>query len=319
MKPITAAIVLFAFMLAAPAVRAGQAGGNAPAPNPAPGAGQGTKPNARVIRQPATPRKAPGIQATNAVPTDELVPPGEKDSKLVQSGDAYSFVLTANQRKLLDGSYDPAAESSGESSSIKKKKPEDQQTDEAVKLWSALAAFKKATEFTITDAEEPVVWLTGVKRVFAAALKKQLPFAVYVADEQHFLLAGEGAAYWQAWKVEHAGTSPSKTVFECAEVRQAFATAGVAVFVKVESTPQDDEMLQQAGFGPNTLLLYAPDGERLGKFSGDDCQPRAVAQFLEHEFVNKIEAWRAKQAYLHPSATEAAASAPLVQPEGKQP
>jgi hypothetical protein len=298
----SAAFIVLVALTAAPLCRAGQAGGNAPTP-PKPQVTvpvQGNQPT--VIRTPpARPSSKP-----QPSPGTATVDPTDKEPKIVDSGDAYSWSLTPKQRKLLDGS----TSDSSSASSI-----------DAQKLWAALIAYKAATEFKSTDAEEPLPWVPLVRSAFSAAKKKQIPFAAYVSDEQHFALAGEGTALWEAWKKEHSGTTPSKTAFEFAEVRDAFTAAGIRLFSKVQASAEEDELLLQAGLASNTLVLYAPNGDRLAKLHGEDLLPKNLCQFLQHEFPNKLEAWREKQSFLN-AGTEASSSpsdSSLVQPERKNP
>jgi hypothetical protein len=294
-----AVLITLATFAMAPLCRAGQAGGNAPKPSVTVPV-QGNQP--MVIRGPVgKPSSKP-----KAVSGPTTVEPGtEKDPQIVEGGDAYSWQLTPRQRSLL------ATGNSTDSSS------------EAQKLWNAIIAYKQATEFHTTDAEEPVPWMPVIRSAFSAARKKQIPFAVYVSDEQHYALAGEGTAAWEAWKKDHSGTVPSKTAFECAEVRQAFTAAGIIVFSKVQASPEEDEILQQAGLAANTLVLYAPNGDRLAKLHGEELAPKNLCQFLGHDFRNKLEAWRAKQSFLNgemqPESATSAPDATLVQPERKNP
>ena len=158
--------------------------------------------------------------------------------------------------------------------------------------FSVLSILPKAIEKPrSTETDEPMPWLYSIREARSFADTHLQPFVVYVCDEQRFPMAGEGAQAWTQYKQEKGGTAPQRTIFESADVQKAFTEAGIFLFVKVEHCAGNARLMEKLKAAPNTLLIVAPNGEQLARFSGEDCEPARVCRYLAGDFKNQLGAW----------------------------
>ncbi|HYF51210.1 MAG TPA: hypothetical protein VEJ63_17475 [Planctomycetota bacterium] len=123
------------------------------------------------------------------------------------------------------------------------------------------------------------------------------PYAVFYCTELQYRLAGEGPDAWDAYRKEHDGRVPEKTVFESAELVGCFATERLKTLVKVANTKENAELFQKESVTPGTLVFYAPDGEKLASFSGQELTAAKLHAYIHDGFRNKVAQWKEKASH----------------------
>lgn len=115
---------------------------------------------------------------------------------------------------------------------------------------------------------------------------------LFFCPEESAKTAGEGAKKIAEFKQANGGVTPTKTVFDDADVLSSFSDAGIEVFSKIAASAENIELLQKHNAAGNTCLILAPDGEVLGSFAGPECTAQAVRTFLTDDFARRWRNWK---------------------------
>jgi protein tyrosine phosphatase (PTP) superfamily phosphohydrolase (DUF442 family) len=140
-----------------------------------------------------------------------------------------------------------------------------------------------------------VGWAYSIDDARKLARANNAGFAVYFCSELAAKTAGEGPKAVETYKLANQGTPPEATIFESAEVLTEFSNVGISTFVKIPLTLENLELAQSYGAETNTLVLCAPNGEKLWSCSGGNCNPTTVVQFLSRDFAARFSAWQKTQ------------------------
>jgi len=95
------------------------------------------------------------------------------------------------------------------------------------------------------------------------------------------MTAGEDSkAFAEYKKGKHDVPLPLWTVFDCPKMTAAMQKAGLAAYVKVICTKQNQALMNQYGAKPDTLVLCGTNGEKLTTSTGTlrDDTMRALEQ-----------------------------------------
>ena len=130
-----------------------------------------------------------------------------------------------------------------------------------------------------------VEWAPSLESAQREAAKQHAVYAIYVCEDRAAPLAGEGFETRKAYKLEHAGVVPEPTIFDDPALVTGLTNAGVTIFVKIPKS-----MSQDIGAPANSLILRAPDGEKLDALLGWDCNPTAVPQ-MTADLSGKWKQW----------------------------
>jgi hypothetical protein len=71
------------------------------------------------------------------------------------------------------------------------------------------------------------------------------------------------------------------TVFDAPAVPAELKKAGIKQFAKVVANQQNLDTMKKYGVGPNSLVICAPNGDKLMVFTGDQCTQSAVSSGLK--------------------------------------
>ena len=69
--------------------------------------------------------------------------------------------------------------------------------------------------------------------------------------------------------------------------------AGITIYAKVPSIPANNRHFERYNVKPGTLLLLAPNGEKLASCSGSECSPQKLAKLMG-KFEDRLAAWERK-------------------------
>lgn len=70
--------------------------------------------------------------------------------------------------------------------------------------------------------------------------------------------------------------------------------AGIKEFAKVTAGQQNLELMKKYSAGPNTLVICAPNGDKLMAFAGEQCSQSAICSALK-QFPAFYAAWQQKK------------------------
>ncbi|HYG75654.1 MAG TPA: hypothetical protein VEK08_11675, partial [Planctomycetota bacterium] len=146
-----------------------------------------------------------------------------------------------------------------------------------------------------------VPWISSFEDAQTLAQARGEAFCVYFCDPESAKLAGEGPAALAEYKAGHIQTPPP-SVFETPLVLAEFQSAGVDLFVKIPAAPENAQLFARYADRLPALILCAPDGTRLGGFTGVECKQTALVKFLSSEFSDVLSQWHASQKASRPAA-----------------
>jgi hypothetical protein len=84
------------------------------------------------------------------------------------------------------------------------------------------------------------------------------------------------------------------TLWESPNTLGEFKKAGIATFVKVPATKDNEALFKKYGAGAGTLVICAPNGDKLCGFSGEECTVANVTKELK-SFKDRLAAWHKSQ------------------------
>ena len=84
------------------------------------------------------------------------------------------------------------------------------------------------------------------------------------------------------------------TVFDAPGVPAELKKAGVKQFAKVVANEQNVELMKKYAAGANTLVICAPNGDKLMAFAGEQCTQSAISSALK-QFPALYAAWQQKK------------------------
>ena len=138
-----------------------------------------------------------------------------------------------------------------------------------------------------------VPWTATLDYARETALAKMEPYAIYFCSEAAARTAGESPAAKAEYKKSHDGRSPAETIFDNSGVLRAFDAAGIAVLVKVALTAENAKLAEKWNAHENTLIVAAPNDEKLKVFNREECNENNVAEYLMG-FKEKYKMWKWK-------------------------
>ncbi|HYF49946.1 MAG TPA: hypothetical protein VEJ63_11095 [Planctomycetota bacterium] len=137
-------------------------------------------------------------------------------------------------------------------------------------------------------------WASSVDSAKSTASGKKEAYALYFCAEQYSEVVGEGATALNAFKKSNSGKGPPANIFDNNVVVDALKKAGINQLAKVPVTKDNADLCKKYGAGANTLVICAPNGEKLAMFAGADCTQSAVTKALK-TFKTDYAAYAAKQ------------------------
>jgi protein tyrosine phosphatase (PTP) superfamily phosphohydrolase (DUF442 family) len=137
-----------------------------------------------------------------------------------------------------------------------------------------------------------VGWSYSIDDAKRLARANNAGFAVYFCSELTARTAGEGTKATAEFKLANNGAAPEATIFESTEVLSEFNNAGISTFAKIPMTKENAALAQSFGAETNTLVICAPNGEKLWSCSGGQCTASTVVQFLSRDFASKFAQWQ---------------------------
>ena len=140
-------------------------------------------------------------------------------------------------------------------------------------------------------AQTDVKWAYSDEEVRKAAPARNQAFAIYFCSERVARLAGEGSKAFDDFKKANAGVPPPVTLFDYSLTQNQFTMAGIELLLKVPDVKEYAAVFKKYDAIAGTLMVCAPDGERLATFVGGDCNATTVVGFLNNDFDKKMEAW----------------------------
>jgi hypothetical protein len=135
-----------------------------------------------------------------------------------------------------------------------------------------------------------VGWAKSTEAAQTAAASKNEPYALYFCPESAASYAGEGGTALTAARKDNKKLLT--TIFDAPTVPAELKKAGITQFAKVAATSENAEMLKKYGAGANTLVICAPNGDKLLAFAGDNCTQSNVCSALKN-FPAQYKAWLA--------------------------
>jgi len=84
------------------------------------------------------------------------------------------------------------------------------------------------------------------------------------------------------------------TIWESASVLKDLKDAGISKCLKVAACKENQGTFKKYGAGLNTLVLCAPNGDKLSVLAGDQCTEANVRKELK-SLGDKFEAWKNAQ------------------------
>jgi hypothetical protein len=135
--------------------------------------------------------------------------------------------------------------------------------------------------------DKRVTWSSSLEDAQRESLAKGVPYALYVCADSVVSVAGEGPAAWLEYKQAHSGASPQRTVVDDPELVAGLTQSGVAILTKVSKSQSKD-----AAIAENSLLIFAPNGDKLASAIGLDCNREKLAALIR-EFPEK---WKQRKA-----------------------
>jgi hypothetical protein len=127
------------------------------------------------------------------------------------------------------------------------------------------------------------------------ALGANRVYAMYFCSEAAARVAGEGPEVWEKYKKNNPGNALQPTVFDSGVTVAEFNAAGIAEFIKVPNIPANAELFKQYEAAPNTLVLCAPNGDRLAIFPPANCTQTNVVHFLKTGLARYVDQWQKAQ------------------------
>jgi hypothetical protein len=118
------------------------------------------------------------------------------------------------------------------------------------------------------------------------------PFAIYFCTVDTAKYAGEGAKV--IGECRKANAQCKATIWESQNVINDLKHAGVSKFVKIAATKENEELFKKFGAGANTLVVCAPNGDKLVTLADEQCSESNVCKELK-SFKDKLDGWKHAQ------------------------
>jgi hypothetical protein len=71
--------------------------------------------------------------------------------------------------------------------------------------------------------------------------------------------------------------------------------AGITQYAKIPATKENAELFKKYGAGLNTLVICAPNGDKLAVFAGGQCTQSAVSAAMKTFKETTFTAWQKQQ------------------------
>jgi hypothetical protein len=84
------------------------------------------------------------------------------------------------------------------------------------------------------------------------------------------------------------------TVFDTPALPAELRKVGIRSWAKVVASAENAELCKKYSAGPNTLVLCAPNGDKLMAFAGPQCTQTTVCSGVK-QFPAFLAAWKARQ------------------------
>ena len=134
----------------------------------------------------------------------------------------------------------------------------------------------------------PVKFTATIEQAKLLAAQQKQGFFVLFCTPELVRVTGEDQKAWEEFKSNNKGLRPEWTVFDCPDVTKSFKAKDLKIFVKVGQTPENEALFKQYGAKINTLILCAPNGEKLVSTSGIS---KEAALHLLESYKKTIDDW----------------------------
>jgi hypothetical protein len=115
-------------------------------------------------------------------------------------------------------------------------------------------------------------------------------FMVLFTSRSQAETAGEGPAVFKEY-VDTNGKLPELTLVDEKHAIESIMLKNVRIFAKLADTHANRELFKKYGAEPSTVVLIAPDGEKLASYKGADCSPEKFKPFLA-KFDSMYSDWK---------------------------
>lgn len=116
-------------------------------------------------------------------------------------------------------------------------------------------------------------------------------YALLFCTEDMAKYTGEGTKAVGAYKLANRGKSLTMSVFDASIVEAEMKKAGINTFVKIPAIKANEEHFKKYSAGGNTLVICAPNGDKLFSLSGDQTSQTQLIAFLK-TFKTNFESWK---------------------------
>jgi hypothetical protein len=138
----------------------------------------------------------------------------------------------------------------------------------------------------------PVGWQKSLDDTKYNAQSKSEPFAIYFCAEECASTAGEGGTVIQ--NARKSNPKLTTTIWDSPALPTEMKKAGISLYAKVVAKKENAATFQKYGAGINSLVICAPNGDKLALFAGEQCTQSAVISFLK-TFPDNFEAWKKRK------------------------
>jgi hypothetical protein len=133
-------------------------------------------------------------------------------------------------------------------------------------------------------------WAKSFEEASQQAKDLKQVFMVLFTTREQAETAGEGPAVFKEY-VDTNGKLPELTLIDERHGIETIMLKGVRIYLKVPDTHANRELFKKYDVEPTTVVLIAPDGEKLAAYKGADCSPEKFKPFLA-KFDSKYSDWK---------------------------
>jgi hypothetical protein len=120
-------------------------------------------------------------------------------------------------------------------------------------------------------------------------------YALYFCAKEYAYVIGGGVKALEDFRKLNGGKHPPANIWDNTEFIDALKKAGISIYAKVPAQKENVGLFKKYGAGLNTLVICAPNGDRLATFASDQCTQSAVSKALKTFKETVFMAWQRQQ------------------------
>ena len=155
---------------------------------------------------------------------------------------------------------------------------------------------------------KPIKFTTFEDALKTAQQQKQLFIAFFCSADEAKTAGGNEEAF-EDYKRNHKGLLPEFTAFDCPIMTGKMKHENMAAYARIIQSPETDALFKQYGVGTRTLVLCAPNGEKLA--SAGVAARSAVEDILKNA-ADYLLKWQELQAAKANGATVTVKTGPAI-------